>query len=675
MAAIDPVYNGESGASVRDKLNELIDTVNSGSTTINVGDAPLFDPNKAGGYEAGSIVSYRNEASPDPEFHEFAIYLALFDIGQGIGPEDSSDWKNEGGTVEVAGGNTANGVVQNITRLRELTGMRTGHTVAVQAEGAIYVFDEGSETGVKPFAPGIGSWRKRGFLSFSNVARVFTQYDSAEGEEVFCPLLHTIINFAHDGNVTIADDNGNAALNIVFNGPCIVRRIAAPLVLSSFEITPLNTLIENLPQTAITGLVAKLIELEKSNPVRYVRFFRSTTEELFGETYYTSTEEEGTGAVLDISQAITGTDLATADQVAQFSGIPVPAGTEFTIRQLNVDILARKNATSRTVSMFAEFWNMDAAGALTQLGTSNVLTLSENSENKPLFFSLGSDYTPAEGSRAVIIFRAFQTGTGIAATATISIDDQTGSRWSFDTVIQADGGGHTILDPAGDTMPTQDALQFGAGFTVTDKTGKTVVEREAIDFDDITPDPAKGKKLAKVKDDGTGLDYTDYGYDEVVQKAQTFNEGTLKKFDVNGNDVDSGLTGESLDIYAISPSLINALTNESNWRDGGGNQIVGGVAFASGIKGQRYYSEEFFYECIADNNWVRTYTGRPVVNIYDNPALTLVFKGYLEDTLNWVGKIYTGPAITGVAQGTRHYDNDYVYEFFQTNVPIRYSRD
>lgn len=41
------------------------------------------------------------------------------------------------------------------------------------------------------------------------------------------------------------------------------------------------------------------------------------------------------------------------------------------------------------------------------------------------------------------------------------------------------GGGHTILDPAGDTMPTQPALQFGAGFTVTDETGKTVVGNTA----------------------------------------------------------------------------------------------------------------------------------------------------------------------------------------------------
>ena len=42
------------------------------------------------------------------------------------------------------------------------------------------------------------------------------------------------------------------------------------------------------------------------------------------------------------------------------------------------------------------------------------------------------------------------------------------------------GGGHTILDPAGDTMPTQPALQFGAGFTVTDEVDKTVVGIEYV---------------------------------------------------------------------------------------------------------------------------------------------------------------------------------------------------
>src|SRR5690554_4876618 len=313
MAVIDPIYNGESGPSVRDKINELIDTVNSGSTTINVGDAPLYDPNKVGGYEAGSIVSYKNESSPDPEFQEFAIYLALTDIPQGVGPEDSADWKNEGASVEVAGGNTANGVVQNITRLRELTGMRTGHTVAVQSEGAIYVFNEASETGVKPFAPGIGSWRKRGDLAFANIARVFTQHDAAEGDEVSCPLSHTIINFAQAGNVTIVDDNGDAALNIVFDGPCIVRRIAAPFVLSSFEITPLNTLggghvFENQSGTALpTRNVAKAgegIEFEddEEGEKTVVRASKNLTDHIDGE----DEEEHQTSQIYDGLNPLSG---------------------------------------------------------------------------------------------------------------------------------------------------------------------------------------------------------------------------------------------------------------------------------------------------------------------------------------------------------------------------------
>lgn len=204
MAAIDPIFNGESGAAVRAKLNELIDTVNSGSQTINIGDAPLFDPDKAGGYEAGSIISYKNESSPDPQFHEFAIYVALTDISQGVSPEDSPDWKNEGATVEIAGGNTANGVVQNITRLRELTGMRTGHTVAVQAEGAIYVFDEGSEAGIKPFAPGIGSWVKR--YEFSEMGGGHTILDPAGDTMPTQPALQFGDGF------TVTDEEGKTVV-------------------------------------------------------------------------------------------------------------------------------------------------------------------------------------------------------------------------------------------------------------------------------------------------------------------------------------------------------------------------------------------------------------------------------------------------------------------------------
>lgn len=240
MAAIDPIFNGESGAAVRAKLNELIDTVNSGSTTINVGDAPLFDPNKTGGYEAGSIISYKNESSPDPEFQEFKIYLALTDIPQGVSPEDSPNWKNEGATVEVAGGNTANGVVQNITRLRELTGMRTGHTVVVQAEGAIYVFDEGSEAGIKPFAPGIGSWVKRKEISLSNLVYILDSETAGNDIGLQIPVGGVILFYHNAGGFRWLDNEGATLHSIALTEPSIISRTGAGLTLEDLTIEPIG---------------------------------------------------------------------------------------------------------------------------------------------------------------------------------------------------------------------------------------------------------------------------------------------------------------------------------------------------------------------------------------------------------------------------------------------------
>ena len=158
---------------------------------------------------------------------------------------------------------------------------------------------------------------------------------------------------------------------------------------------------------------------------------------------------------------------------------------------------------------------------------------------------------------------------------------------------------------------------------------------------------------------------------QLVKKAPVYNVGTLKKFDINGNDEDSGLTGASLDIYDVSAALKTALSTESNWRDVDGNPIITPVFFTGGIKGQRYYSDDFFFECTSDNSWRRTYQGRPVLYVW---GLSLTIKGYLEDVANWTGKNYTGTTITGVPTGVKHYSNDYYYEFVQTNLPIRIAR-
>jgi hypothetical protein len=46
----------------------------------------------------------------------------------------------------------------------------------------------------------------------------------------------------------------------------------------------------------------------------------------------------------------------------------------------------------------------------------------------------------------------------------------------------------------------------------------------------------------------------------------------------------------------------------------------------------------------------------------------------LENASNWTGKVYTGSAISGARAGMKHYDANYVYEFFSSTIPIRYAR-
>jgi uncharacterized protein (TIGR02145 family) len=873
------------------------------------------------------------------------------------------------------------------------------------------------------------------------------------GNDFHVPNIDDTLLVLEPGTIGISDGSTNL-FNLSVPEPSYVIKTGAGFTASDYSIIPVKDYINDLPQASITGLVNKLIELEQANPVRYVRFLRSTTSDYFGETYYDTTKEEGTAIAENVTKVITAGTSGTANFIAQFAGIAVPPDVSFSVNQLNIDILAKKNATSRTVSIFFEVYNLSDAGVLDLLGTSNILTLTVDFVATPLFVSLGTPYAPAEGDRAVLIVKSFQTGEGVTAQTSISFDNQTGSRWSYETVAQLTDIGHVIIDNLGNLLPQQPALKAGFGLDAEDDdTNEQTILKLIADSDDI-PDnfdrdnigTASGGSVAEVIaaiDDNIGLldtsewepetfaaaatehprwgdsldaeiygrdtfgfnalpggsrnsdgtvggvgnygywwsatesdtdfawfrymdynsrnagrnytgkelghsirlvrpytiadgeqingrilvdDYQDYdgnNYDAViigdqvwltsnlktknyedgtpiptghsdvdwsnlttgayavypfssvagidseaemiaaygllynwyavdnagslasgtytvptdaqfteltdyiiatypeidatnigdhlksvrqvnspfdapsdkylkpklnladaarfakdehithdaalgnigtaanellkniitgidtklgelsglpstwetniaairaltthdagmdvgnyatgiiyefdttstaaddgvdvlkpdniaigdpgrwvnkinfVEKAATFNLGTLKKFDINGNDADSGLTGESLDIYDVSAALITELTTESNWVDGSGNPILTAVTFASGIKGQRYYSSDFFFECFADLNWRRTYQGRPAIDIYNNPNLTLTEKSNLENVSNWSGKAYIGTAITDVAAGTRYYDNDYVYEFVQTNIPVRYSR-
>lgn len=240
MANINKILNGEAGFSVRDKLNEVIDKVNASAVVVPVGDAPVFDPAKAGGYQAGSIISYRNEASPDAQFQAFAIYVANSDIPVGVSPEDSAEWLFKGDEYTIEGGNTSKNYVDTITALRSVSDMKNGDTMIVGFESRIYEFVESSESGIKPFQAGVGSWMARNRVSLSNISRVYTSLDALENEEIPLPVGNVVISFADSCAFTITDGNGDARLPVSLSQPSIVTKVGAGFLASDIEIEPIG---------------------------------------------------------------------------------------------------------------------------------------------------------------------------------------------------------------------------------------------------------------------------------------------------------------------------------------------------------------------------------------------------------------------------------------------------
>ena len=80
----------------------------------------------------------------------------------------------------------------------------------------------------------------------------------------------------------------------------------------------------------------------------------------------------------------------------------------------------------------------------------------------------------------------------------------------------------------------------------------------------------------------------------------------------------------------------------------------------------------FTYAAIVD--FVETIVNSSKADAYSNTNLTATDKSNLSNEANWSSKYYVGPLIEGGAVGTMYYDADYVYNFMDTHVPVRYSR-
>lgn len=267
---------------------------------------------------------------------------------------------------------------------------------------------------------------------------------------------------------------------------------------------------------------------------------------------------------------------------------------------------------------------------------------------------IGSDYYFPNLDDTLIVLTAgtigIENGNGTVFSLTITepsyvIRTGTGYTAGDFTILPIFGGGsggHVIQNAAGTYMPTQPALQFGTGFTVTDETGKTVVGNTAASHID--------------------------GADE---EKHTFNQIAITENKVLlGGESGRGTEGDTVDVYDISAANKSFLETENNWIVLG--EPVANINTGFGLQGNRYSTVNWSYECYADGFWLRTPTGVAYLDVYN--AVTATAKTLIENTSNWTAKVYTGAAITDVKKGTRHYNDDYFFEFVDDNLPIRVLR-
>lgn len=90
----------------------------------------------------------------------------------------------------------------------------------------------------------------------------------------------------------------------------------------------------------------------------------------------------------------------------------------------------------------------------------------------------------------------------------------------------------------------------------------------------------------------------------------------------------SGVTQSLFEVYLTAGTTASYLTEEANWPTGA---TYGGTAISGTYQGQRYYSGDFVYEAVDDNNWVRFELDRktPFQTLTDAATITWDYKrGY-----------------------------------------------
>ena len=251
---------------------------------------------------------------------------------------------------------------------------------------------------------------------------------------------------------------------------------------------------------SVVGLVDKIADLDsedinlqhqifqiiENSPIDIVRFFTRTQTTLSGQTVYLSSETKGANAAFNITQAVIGTDRATANVIAKFAGdTPLTVERELPAQNTSLFLRLNKNNTTRNVFVFVEFYDYDEGSVLTLKGTTSDFEIRSDVDVYNVLLQIEA-YIAQIGARSWIEIKSYQTGVGVAAQTTIGIEGDYYSRFQYRIPAVA----LSFLDDK--LISSQDLPAIGSlsGGTQKDVNGKfdAEISKERIFFSATAPD-------------------------------------------------------------------------------------------------------------------------------------------------------------------------------------------
>lgn len=141
-----------------EKLFEQIKAYLSDSEVITPDNTTVWDEYEV--YPAGNVfVSYTNTSSPNPIFHDAAIYRSRVETPYGVSPEDdlydiitnpTGKWEYQGQKVVVQEGGLSKVFFLNESEIQSVTGYIEGNNAVNLRDFKVYEYSSSATSGIKP---------------------------------------------------------------------------------------------------------------------------------------------------------------------------------------------------------------------------------------------------------------------------------------------------------------------------------------------------------------------------------------------------------------------------------------------------------------------------------------------------------------------------------------------